>query len=81
MLTLFLSHLDFQTHSEDYLLKGTFNAAFIPSYAEEKLRGDEQGKKFADEVFNLLLYALIVLIVIVEIFTPSSSLFGCTWFF
>ena len=50
--------------------EGTFNAAFIPSYAEEKLKGDDKGKKFADDVFNLLLYALIVLIIIVEIFTP-----------
>ena len=50
--------------------EGTFNAAFIPSYAEEKLKGDIQGKKFADEVFNLLLYVLIILIILVEIFTP-----------
>ena len=46
--------------------EGTFNAAFIPSYAEEKLNG----KKFADEVFNLLLIFLIILILIIEIFTP-----------
>ena len=50
--------------------EGTFNAAFIPSYAEEKLKGEDEGKKFADDVFNLLLYILIILIIIVEIFTP-----------
>jgi len=50
--------------------EGTFNAAFIPSYAEEKLKGENEGKKFADDVFNLLLYVLIALIIIVEIFTP-----------
>jgi len=50
--------------------EGTFNAAFIPSYAEEKLKGEENGKKFADEVFNLLLLFLIILILIIEIFTP-----------
>ena len=50
--------------------EGTFNAAFIPSYAEEKLKGENEGKKFADDVFNLLLYVLILLIIIVEIFTP-----------
>jgi len=50
--------------------EGTFNAAFIPSYAEEKLKGEDEGKKFADDVFNLLLYVLIILIIIVEIFTP-----------
>ena len=50
--------------------EGTFNAAFIPSYAEEKLKGEDLGRKFADDVFNLLLYDLIILIIIVEIFTP-----------
>ena len=50
--------------------EGTFNAAFIPSYAEEKLKREDIGKKFADDVFNLLLFFLIFLIVIVEIFTP-----------
>ena len=50
--------------------EGTFNAAFIPSYAAEKIKGAEKGRKFADEVFNLLLYVLIILIIIVEIFTP-----------
>jgi len=50
--------------------EGTFNAAFIPSYAEEKLKGEETGKKFADEVFNLLLFFLILLVLVVEIFTP-----------
>ena len=50
--------------------EGTFNAAFIPSYAQEKLKGESHGKKFADDVFNLLLYVLIIIIIIVEIFTP-----------
>ncbi len=50
--------------------EGTFNAAFIPSYAEENLKGKEEGRKFADDIFNLLLYILIILIIIVEIFTP-----------
>jgi putative peptidoglycan lipid II flippase len=50
--------------------EGTFNAAFIPSYAEEKLKREDIGKKFADDIFNLLLFFLIFLIVIVEIFTP-----------
>ena len=50
--------------------EGTFNAAFIPSYAEEKLKGEESGKKFANEIFSLLLLFLIFLIIIIEIFTP-----------
>ena len=43
--------------------EGTFNAAFIPSYAEEKLKGKKKSKKFADDVFNLLLLFLILLII------------------
>ncbi len=50
--------------------EGTFNAAFIPSYAEEKIKSKEAGKKFADDVFNLLLFFLIILILLIEIFTP-----------
>ena len=50
--------------------EGTFNAAFIPSYAEENLKSKERGKKFADEVFNLLLIFLIVTVLLIEIFTP-----------
>ena len=50
--------------------EGTFNAAFIPSYAEEKLKGENSRKNFADNIFNLLLFFLIFLILVVEIFTP-----------
>ena len=39
--------------------EGTFNAAFIPSYAEAKLKREDIGKKFADDIFNLLLFFLI----------------------
>ena len=51
--------------------EGTFNAAFIPSYAKANLKNKSEGKRFADEVFNLLLYILIFIIIIVEIFTPA----------
>ncbi len=50
--------------------EGTFNAAFIPSYSQEKLKGEKDGKKFADEVFSLLLFVLFFLILLVEIFAP-----------
>ena len=43
--------------------EGTFNAAFIPNYVSAKAKHKESGKKFADEVLNIL-------ILIVEIFTP-----------
>ena len=50
--------------------EGTFNAAFIPSYTQQKIRGKKPGKEFADEVFSLISIFLIFLIVIIEIFTP-----------
>ena len=50
--------------------EGTFNAAFIPSYTSEKIENKEKGKKFADDVFNLLILILLLIIFIVEIFTP-----------
>ena len=39
--------------------EGTFNAAFIPSYASEKLKSKVQGKRFADEVLTLLIFDFI----------------------
>ncbi len=50
--------------------EGTFNAAFIPSYASEKLKSKTQGKKFADEVLTLLTLGLLTIVLIVEILTP-----------
>ena len=50
--------------------EGTFNAAFIPSYTSEKIESKEKGKKFADNVFKLLILILLLIIFIVEIFTP-----------
>jgi putative peptidoglycan lipid II flippase len=50
--------------------EGVFNAAFIPSYAEAKLNNESQGKKFADDVLNLLVIILLGIVFLVEIFTP-----------
>jgi putative peptidoglycan lipid II flippase len=51
--------------------EGVFNAAFIPSYADAKLNNEREGKKFADDVLNLLIIVLLVIIFLVEIFTPT----------
>ena len=51
--------------------EGVFNAAFIPSYAEAKLKHENEGKKFEDDVLNLLIIILLGLVCLVEIFTPS----------
>ena len=50
--------------------EGTFNAAFIPSYASEFSLGKEQSNKFANNVFNLLILGLFFLVVVIEIFMP-----------
>jgi putative peptidoglycan lipid II flippase len=50
--------------------EGTFNAAFIPSFTEEKIKSSKKGKKFADDVLSLLILILIFIVTIVEIFTP-----------
>jgi len=51
--------------------EGVFNAAFIPSYADENSISKKEGKKFADEVLNLLVIVLLGLIFLVEIFAPA----------
>ena len=51
--------------------EGTFNAAFVPSYASELIKGKKQADKFANNIFNLLLLGLFFLIVIIEIFMPA----------
>ena len=50
--------------------EGVFNAAFIPSYTKENEINKVEGKKFADDVLNLLAIVLLGIIFVVEIFTP-----------
>ena len=50
--------------------EGTFNAAFIPSYAAVKIESKSKGKRFADDVLSSLLLILLFIVTIVEIFTP-----------
>ena len=51
--------------------EGVFNAAFIPSYTEVNATSKIHGKKFADDVLNLLIIVLLGIIFLVEIFTPA----------
>ena len=50
--------------------EGTFNAAFIPSYTSEKIKGKKKGAKFADDVLLFLTLTLLFIILCVEIFAP-----------
>ena len=51
--------------------EGTFNAAFVPSYASELVRGKEKSNKFASEVFNLLFLILLILVLLIQLFMPA----------
>jgi putative peptidoglycan lipid II flippase len=51
--------------------EGVFNAAFIPSYVQERAASKLEGKKFADDVLNLLIIVLLGIVFLIEIFTPA----------
>ena len=50
--------------------EGTFNAAFVPSYTSEMIKGKNQSNKFANNIFNFLFLVLLFLTLIVQIFMP-----------
>ena len=50
--------------------EGTFNAAFVPSYTTELAKGKKKSNIFANEIFNLLFLALLILVLVAEIFMP-----------
>jgi putative peptidoglycan lipid II flippase len=49
--------------------EGTFNAAFVPSYSS-LLGSKKTSKKFANNIFNLLMIGLFFLVLIIEIMMP-----------
>ena len=51
--------------------EGTFNAAFVPSYTSEIIKGKKNSNKLANDIFNLLFLGLFFLILIVQIFMPT----------
>ena len=50
--------------------EGTFNAAFVPSYASELANGKDQSEKFATSIFSVLIISLLFLVLLIEIFMP-----------
>ena len=50
--------------------EGTFNAAFVPSYSSEIVKGKNKSNKFANDIFNLLFLGLFFLVLVVQIFMP-----------
>ena len=51
--------------------EGTFNAAFIPSYAGSLATNKVEADNFAKNVFNLLFIILLLLVLMAEIFMPQ----------
>ena len=51
--------------------EGTFNAAFIPSYAGMLAKDKEEADNFAKNVFNLLFIILLFFVLLAEIFMPQ----------
>jgi putative peptidoglycan lipid II flippase len=49
--------------------EGTFNAAFVPSYSS-LLVNKKKSKKFANNIFNLLMMGLFFLVLVIEIMMP-----------
>ena len=48
--------------------EGTFNAAFVPSYSSEIIKGKKQSNKFANDIFNLLFLGLLFLTIVINSF-------------
>ncbi len=51
--------------------EGTFNAAFVPSYSSEIVKGKKNSNKFANDIFNFLFLGLLFLTIVIEIFMPA----------
>ena len=51
--------------------EGSFNAAFVPSYTSQLVKGKSKSFNFANEIFNLLFLSLFFLVLIVELFMPT----------
>jgi len=51
--------------------EGTFNAAFIPSYAGALAKDKTEADNFAKNVFNLLFIILLFFVLVAEIFMPQ----------
>ena len=51
--------------------EGTFNAAFIPSFAGELAKNKKEADNFAKNVFNILFIILLFLVLVAEIFMPQ----------
>ncbi len=51
--------------------EGSFNAAFVPSYSSELIKGKTKARNFANDAFNFLMLGLLTLVVVIEILMPG----------
>ena len=51
--------------------EGSFNAAFIPSYSSELIKGKTKANNFANDAFNFLMLGLLILVIVIEILMPG----------
>jgi len=51
--------------------EGAFNSAFVPLFAKELEGGEEQARRFAQEVFSVLFTTLLALTILMELFMPA----------
>ncbi len=51
--------------------EGSFNAAFVPSYSAEIVKGKSKAQNFANDIFNFLMLGLFLLVILIEIFMPG----------
>ena len=50
--------------------EGSFNAAFVPSYSKELVKGKRKSENFANNIFSILTIFLLGLVLLVELFMP-----------
>ncbi len=63
------------------LAEGVFNTAFIPLFAKAlEQKGEEQAKRFSANIVSSLIYILLVLTILAEIFMPQLILLLTTGF-
>ena len=55
--------------------EGTFNAAFVPSYASELNKGKDNADNFATSVFSFLILGLFFIVLLIEILMPLFVFF------
>ena len=50
--------------------EGTFNAAFVPSYASELKKSKKRAEQFSNQVLNILILGLLGIVLLVELLMP-----------